>query len=174
MIEPPGRVPRDFSNCAAGRAKPIATLREGGPYIYPTWLPKLLADLDSCEWKIWFQVHHDGKSWDKLASDFNLTRYNIEHTDLVRLCTEEYEQRGFTVSVERQNDFRLQLSGATISGRPDIVAWRDDQAVIVAAKAATPKPSHEIQVMLYMTCLPLINPKLQELKLPRRGVLRRR
>ena len=52
----------------------MATLRQTGPYIYPTWLPKLLAGLDSCEWKIWFQVHHDSRSWDKLPSDFDLTR----------------------------------------------------------------------------------------------------
>ena len=143
----------------------MATLRDGGPYIYTTWLPKLLAGLDSCEWKIWFQVHHDGRSWDKLPSDFDLTRYNLEHTELVRLYTEEYEQRGFTVSVERQNDFRLQVDGATISGRPDIVAWRDDEAVIVDAKTAKPNPSHEIQVMLYMSWLPLIDPRFQKVKL---------
>ena len=29
-------------------------LRESGPYIYPTWLTKLIAGLDRCEWKIWF------------------------------------------------------------------------------------------------------------------------
>ena len=143
----------------------MATLRDGGPYIYPTWLPKLLAGLDSCEWKIWFQVHHDSRSWDKLPSDFDLTRYNLEHTELVRLCTEEYLQRGFTVSVERQNDFRLQVDTATISGRPDIVAWRDDEAVIVDAKAARPNPSHEIQVMLYMTWLPMIDPRFQKVEL---------
>ena len=131
----------------------------------PHLAPKLLAGLDSCEWKIWFQVHHDGRSWDKLPSDLDLTHYNLEHTELVRLCTEEYEQRGFTVSVERQNDFRLQLAGATISGRPDIVAWRHDQAVIVDAKAAKPNPSHESQVMLYMTWLPLIDPRFQKVKL---------
>ena len=83
----------------------------------------------------------------------------------MRLCTEEYLQRGFTASVERQNDFRLQLAGATISGRPDIVAWRDDEAVIVDAKAAKPNPSHEIQVMLYMTWLPLIDPRFHNAKL---------
>ena len=143
----------------------MATLRDGGPYIYPTWLPKLLAGLDSCEYKIWFQVHHDGRSWDKLPNDFALTRYNLEHTELMRLCTEEYEERGFTVSVERQNDFRLQVATATISGRPDIVAWRDDEAVIVDAKAAKPNPSHEIQVMLYMSWLPFIDPKFQKVKL---------
>ena len=143
----------------------MATLRDGGPYIYPTWLPKLLAGLDSCEFKIWFQVHHDGRSWDKLPSDFDQARYSLEHTELVRLCTEEYEQRGFTVTVERQNDFRLQVANATISGRPDIVAWRDDQAVIVDAKAAKPNPSHEIQVMLYMTWLPLVDPRFHKVTL---------
>ena len=139
--------------------------REGGPYIWPTWLPKLLAGLDSCEWKTWFQVHHDGRTWDKLSSDFNQARYSLEHTELLRLCTQEYEERGFTVSVERQNDFRLQLAGATISGRPDIVAWRDDEAVIVDAKAAKPNPSHEIQVMLYMTWFPMIDPRFQKVNL---------
>ena len=96
----------------------MPALRETGPYIYPTWLPKLLAGLDRCEWKIWFQVHHDGRAWEKLGSDFNLTRYNIEHTELVRLCTEEYEQWGFTVTVEAQNQFKLYVGDATISGRP--------------------------------------------------------
>ena len=58
----------------------MPALRENGPYIYPTWLPKLLAGLDRCEWKIWFQVNHDGRTWEKLDSDFNLARYNIAST----------------------------------------------------------------------------------------------
>ena len=33
------------------------------------------------------------------------------------------------------------------------------------AKAAKPNPSHEIQVMLYMTWLPMIDPKFQKVKL---------
>ena len=130
----------------------LPALREIGPYVWPTWLPKLLVGLDRCEWKIWFQVHHDGRTWDKLDSDFNLTRYNIEHTELLRLCTEEYEQRGFTVTVERQNEFRLNLAGATISGRPDLVASRDDE------------PGHEIQVMLYIAWLPLADGRYRQVK----------
>ena len=143
----------------------MPALRETGPYIYPTWLPKLLAGLDRCEWKIWFQVHHDGRAWEKLGSDFNLTRYNIEHTDLLRLCTEEYEARGFTVTVERQNEFRLNLAGATISGRPDLVTSRDDETIIVDVKAAKPNPGHEIQVMLYITWLPLAHGRYQDSRL---------
>ena len=89
-------------------------LSEGGPYVYPTWLPKLLAGLDRGEWKIWFQVHHDGKTWDKLESDFDLTRYNIEHTELLRLCTEEYKGRGFTVTVSART---TQVASCSRRGR---------------------------------------------------------
>ena len=89
----------------------MPALRENGPYIHPSWLPRVLIGMDHCEHKIWFQAHHDSRSWDKLPRDFDLTSYNLEHTELVRLCTEEYLQSGFTVSVERQNDFRLQLGG---------------------------------------------------------------
>ena len=92
----------------------------------------------------------------------------------MRLCTDEYEQRGFTVTVERQNDFRLQLGGATISGRPDIVAWRDDEAVIVDAKAAKPNPSHEIQVMLYIMLLQLAGGPYREMRMSARYCKRRR
>ena len=140
-------------------------LREKGPYIHPTWLPKLLAGLDRCEWKIWFQVHHDGRAWGKLDSGFNLTRYNIEHTELLRLCTEEYGQRGFIVTVERQNDFKVYAGEATISGRPDLVALRNGEAVIVDVKAAKPNPSHGIQVMLYIAWLPLADGRYREVKL---------
>ena len=111
------------------------------------------------------QVQHDGRTWEKLDSGFNLARYNIEHTELLRLCTEEYEQRGYSVTVERQNDFRLNLAGATISGRPGLVASRDDETIIVDVKAAKPNPSHEIQVMLYMAWLPLADRRYREVKL---------
>ena len=143
----------------------MPALRDSGPYIYPAWLPKLLAGLDRCEWKIWFQVHHDGRTWQKLDSDFNLARYNIEHTELLRLCTEEYEQRGYTVTVERQNDFRLNRDWVTISGRPDLVASRDEETLIVDVKAAKPNLSHEIQVMLYMAWLPLADGRYQDSRL---------
>ena len=143
----------------------MPALRENGPYIHPTWLPKLLTGLDRCEWKIWFQVQHDGRTWQKRETDFNLTRYNIEHIELLRLCTEEYEQRGYTVTVERQNEFRLRLEDTTISGRPDLVASRDDETIIVDVKAAQRNQAHEIQVMLYMSWLPEADGRYQGIKL---------
>ena len=57
--------------------------------------------------------------------------------------------------MERENEFRLTLAGATISGRPDVVATRDDEALVIDAKAAKPNAAHELQVALYMSWLPL-------------------
>ena len=33
----------------------MALLRAGGPYIWVTWLTKLLSDENSCEWAAWFR-----------------------------------------------------------------------------------------------------------------------
>ena len=84
---------------------------------------------------------------------------------MLRLCTKAYEAQGFSVTVERQNDFRLNLAGAAISGRPDLVTSRDDESIIVDVKAANPNLSHEIQVMLYMAWLPLADGRYQGIRL---------
>ena len=87
---------------------------------------------------------------------------------MLRRCTKAYEARGFSVTVERQNDFRLNRDGATISGRPDLVTSRDDETIIVDVKAAKPNLSHEIQVMLYMAWLPLADSGTARLDSPDR------
>ena len=28
------------------------------PYIWTTWLPRLLTGENSCEWAVWFKAHH--------------------------------------------------------------------------------------------------------------------
>ena len=38
----------------------MPVLRENGPFIFPSWLPKLLTGIDRCEWKAWFQGQHVG------------------------------------------------------------------------------------------------------------------
>ena len=90
-----------------------------------------------------------------MASDFDSVAYNLRHTDLMKRCTQEYEERGYTVTLESQNESRIQLAGATISSRADVLATRDDVLVIVEAKTAQPSQAHEIQVMLYMMFLEL-------------------
>ena len=34
--------------------------RRDQPYIWTTWLPKLLTGENSCEWAIWFKANYQG------------------------------------------------------------------------------------------------------------------
>ena len=142
----------------------MPALRTNGPYIHPSWLPRLLIGMDHCEFKIWFQAHHDGKTWNKVASDFDSVAYNLRHTDLMKRCAREYEERGYTVTLENQNEFRTSLAGATVSGRMDLVATRGKELVIIDAKAAKPSEAHEVQVMLYMMFFKLLDTRAQDKK----------
>ena len=128
----------------------MPALRENGPYIHPSWLPRILIGMDHCEFKIWFQAHHDGRTWPRVPSDFDTVAYNLLHTDLMKRCAREYQERGYSVTLESQNEFRLFLAGATVSGRMDLVATRGDEVVIIDAKAGKPSDAHAVQVMLYM------------------------
>ncbi len=49
----------------------MAQLRSTGPYVWVTWLLKLLAGESSCEWASWFKAQHEGWSWSRMPSDFD-------------------------------------------------------------------------------------------------------
>ena len=50
------------------------------PYIWATWLAKLLASQDPCEWAGWFRAHY--QDWTKPPSDFDSTQWMLNHTPL--------------------------------------------------------------------------------------------
>ena len=90
-----------------------------------------------------------------MASEFDSVAYNLRHTDLMKRRAQGYEQRGYTVTVESQNKFRIFMAGATIYGRMDLEATRNHELVIIDAKAAKPSEAHVVHVMLYMLLLQL-------------------
>lgn len=58
------------------------------------------------------------------------------------------------MTVESQNSFQLKGAVATLSGKPDIVATKGKQGLVLDAKTGMPKDSHGVQVLLYMWALP--------------------
>ena len=56
--------------------------------------------------------------------------------------------------VEAQNRFEMRGSTAALAGRPDIIARREDDGVIVDAKTGHDSPSHVVQVMIYLYAVP--------------------
>ena len=51
------------------------------PYIWATWLPRLLTGENSCEWAVWFKAHH--QNWSRQPSDFDQAQWLLDHTALL-------------------------------------------------------------------------------------------
>ena len=122
------------------------------PSIWATWLPRLLTGENSCEWAIWFKAHY--QNWERVPSDFDQAQWMLNHTALLNERRANWEIGGYSVEVEGQNGFHLRGRSATLSGKPDIIAHRDDEAVIVDAKTGHESPSHAVQVMIYLYAVP--------------------
>ena len=121
-------------------------------YLWATWLSRLLAGESSCEWAAWFRAHYEG--WARPPSDFDSARWMLEHTALVNQARESREQLGYTVYTENQNSFRLKGKVATLAGKPDLIAVKGQDAVIIDAKTGRPSPHHSVQVLTYMYAVP--------------------
>ena len=137
----------------------MADKRSGLPYVWVTWLTKLLTGEVSCEWAGWFQAQHDRKSWTALPSDFDSTTWQIEHTAARNKYQEKLEDRGFDVSTENQNYFHLKGKTATVGGKPDLIAMKGNRGIIVDIKTGQPRTSDHVQVMLYMYAVPKAFPE---------------
>ena len=132
------------------------------PYIWATWLSRLLAGESHCQWAGWFRAHH--QDWAKPPSDFDSTQWMLNHTALLNRERERLEELGHIVYVENQNSFRLSGRYATLAGKPDLIAVKDADAVIIDAKTGRPSPHHAVQVMIYQYAVPLTLAQYQGIK----------
>ena len=89
----------------------------------------------------------------------------MSHTALVNERIRNREVGGYDVDVEAQNRFELRGRTATLAGRPDIIAHREDEAVIVDAKTGHESHSHAVQVMIYPYAVPRALERYRNVKL---------
>ena len=143
----------------------MAQLRANGPYIWVTWLPKLLSGQTSCEWASWFKAQHYSDSWTRMPSDFDLTRWLTAHTALLNESRVTWERKGYSALTEGQNHFTLRGDSAVLAGKPDLVARKGDGVKIIDAKTGRPSPADALQVMIYMYALPRALERYRGLKL---------
>jgi len=128
-------------------------LRES-PYIWVTWLNKLLVGENSCEWTAWFRANHT--EYAKVPSTFDQVSWQLQHTALVNQLRERFEKEGKAVLSESQNRFTLRGRAAALGGKPDLIVRSGNTGVICDAKTGNPSASHSAQVMVYMWALPFI------------------
>ena len=101
----------------------MAKRRSGLPNIYITWIAKLLGG-DACTWSAWFKAHYWYQKAESMGGD--LAAWNLEHTALMDQREAELRREGFT-DIQREMEFRLEWPGvATVNGKADIVALRED------------------------------------------------
>ena len=136
--------------------------RREHPYIWTTWLPRLLTGENSCEWATWFKAHF--QDWTRQPSDFDQAQWLTRHTALLSKQRREWESDRRTVFVEGQNAFRLRGKSATLAGRPDLVVLDDRDATIIDVKTGQEQPWHKVQVMIYQYALPLAIPRYQSVR----------
>jgi hypothetical protein len=131
----------------------MAILRES-PYIWVTWLTKLLVGENSCEWAAWFKAHYT--EYTKIPNTFDQTYWQLQHTTLLNELRTRFEKEGKIVLSENQNSFTLRGSTAALGGRPDLIAKSGNVGVICDVKTGKPSPSHSVQVMVYMYGVPRV------------------
>lgn len=124
-----------------------------GPYIWVTWLSKLLVGDVSCEWAAWFKAHH--KQYAKMPSTFDFVGWQMNHTELLRQVWDDLDGQGLTVLTEKQNSFNIRgSSGTMLGGKPDLVALSEGRGTVYDVKTGQPSAADQAQVMIYMYALP--------------------
>jgi PD-(D/E)XK nuclease superfamily protein len=117
--------------------------------VWVSGLSKLLSGENSCEWAVWFRA----RNWyERLPSGFDLDRWNQEHNELVQFRSKQLAEEGYSVTLEIENSFSLRgtRSGASIAGKPDIIAIKDGSVVFEDCKTGKKRLADHVQVALYM------------------------
>ena len=140
----------------------MPAVRREHPYIWTTWLPRLLTGENSCEWATWFKAHY--QDWSRPPSNFDLEQWRVRHTALLNEQRYQWLNRGYTVNVEDQNAFQLRGHSATLAGKPDlIVVNRNHEHIrVIDVKAGREQAWHRLQVMIYMYALPMALPQYRD------------
>ena len=124
------------------------------PYIWVSWLTKLMVGESMCEWAAWFKAWNESWSYKKMPSDFDSTTWKIHHTLLLNKVRSELESDGKTVFVENQNKFTLRGKLASLGGKPDLITTTAGFGTIYDVKTGNPSPAHHVQLMIYMYAIP--------------------
>ena len=123
------------------------------PYVYVTWITKLLSGESSCWWAAWYKSTH---KYEKRPDDgFDSVGWNKKHDALTDAREAELIADGWVTRKEDAAEFTLKGAGADLAGKPDLVGLKDGTALVIDAKSGKPKKADHWQVLIYMFALPM-------------------
>ena len=135
----------------------MPTAQRDFPYIWATWLTRLLTGENSCEWAAWFKANY--QDWTKPPSAFDQSEWMLHHTALLNEPKEQWQKSGYTVSVENQNIFRLRGRTAVLVGKPDLIIERGRDVLIIDVKTGREQAWHAVQLRIYKYVLARARPE---------------
>ena len=131
----------------------MAQTRTTGPRISPAWLAELLSGETRCQWASWFKTHHE--DWKTVEMpDLSGVDWRVQYTYQLNDCIKRYEEQGYTVSNGEPNAYTLNVGEAVISGRPDVIATKGSDCIVIDFPKGRPNRSHAFQVITHMYALP--------------------
>lgn len=128
----------------------MAEKRES-PYIWVTWLSRLLSGESNCKWSSWFRAHFH---YDKRPSNFDFAEWNLKHAEMVRDRASSLREEGYRVFIEEQNRFAMKGRAATVGGKPDIIAEKGEEVLIVDCKTGERRDADYFQMLIYLLIVP--------------------
>lgn len=113
-----------------------------------------MTDEIQCPWSMWFRTHY---KYEKLSRDFDSAKWSASHRALLNDRISNLRVQGFTVFAEGENWFEItgKSHSVKVSGKPDILAIRDEQVWVEDCKTGKKKNSDLYQILLYVLLLPL-------------------
>lgn len=135
----------------------MATPRSGKPYVWVTWLAKMLGG-DQCLYSLWFKARFKYQKREEEGEQ--LAEWNRDHARLIRDRRRDLEEAGYSVTVEDQNQFKVEGETAIVAGKPDLIARKGDEVLIVDGKTGRRRDSDIWQVLLYLWAIPRSRPDI--------------
>lgn len=130
--------------------------KRSAPFVWVTWLAKLMAGEQHCVWATWFRAHYQG--YVKAPQTFSFAQWQMNHARFVNEEVGKSDRCKFHVTTEDQNWFRYRTpAGILVAGKPDLLMISIDEphrGMVCDLKTGQPKLSDRVQVMIYMYLLP--------------------
>lgn len=128
----------------------MANLRES-PYIWVTWLAKIMAGDITCQWQSWFRSQN--KEIEKQPADFDLVGWKMDHTKMLTELKGKLIKENYSPIIEQSVKYKIPNLDITVAAKPDCIIEKKDVVIIYDCKTGKERPSDQVQVMIYMYLL---------------------
>jgi CRISPR/Cas system-associated exonuclease Cas4 (RecB family) len=152
----------------------ISEPRRKKPYVWVSWLTKLLSGEERCWYRLWYKAHFKyekvadpaceackdggtgGPCEDPETCRVSFFRsYNEKHDAITNRREAELKAEGYVTRKEKDAEFKLQGKSADVAGKPDLVGVQGQEVLVIDAKSGRRRDSDHWQVLIYMFGLPL-------------------